>query len=254
MNKARITADDWGFSPGVNEGILELAKLGVVSNVAVAVNMPFWKNYWKDLLSVEGVEISLHLNFCFGPSIEKVPSLINPRTGEFYNLSQFALRSLMGKVSPEDLQKETQAQIDLLQSAMNSPLRTINGHQHCHLVPGVMKAILPILIRTEVKRIRLPWDHQLWRTSKMPIMILSLLAKRQRLTDGIEWEIAKYPLGTDWKSTVHLKRKLMSSPQSEFFVHPARKEDFNEWNVADPYCKGRRHEFEVLKNYERQLL
>src|SRR5689334_25439525 len=39
-----VNADDFGLSPGVNDGILEAHAAGVVSSVSVLVNAPGWEH------------------------------------------------------------------------------------------------------------------------------------------------------------------------------------------------------------------
>lgn len=250
----RITADDWGFSPGVNDGILELAQRGIVKNVAATVNMPYFDHRWSELLQAKDVEISLHLNFCFGPPLIAGSSLVDLKTGNFHSLSSFALRCVMGRVRADDLREEARAQIHFLQTKLPTPLKTLNGHRHCHLVPGVMKAILPVLCESKMERIRLPWDHHLWKTPKAPIMVLSALARRLSLPEGLGWEEAHYPLNKDFKNAERLKKKISSAHGKELLVHPAKTEDFAELNVNDPYKIGRRHEFEILSKLASEPL
>ncbi len=59
--KLIINADDFGLSPGVNEAILELGKLGTVTSTTVMTNMPYYKDIVK-LLSLKNIGIGLHCN------------------------------------------------------------------------------------------------------------------------------------------------------------------------------------------------
>ncbi|MES2965540.1 MAG: methyltransferase domain-containing protein, partial [Bdellovibrionota bacterium] len=54
--RVRITADDWGMSSGVNLGILELAKLGVVTRVSMMADAPRLTEGLDELRTIEGLE------------------------------------------------------------------------------------------------------------------------------------------------------------------------------------------------------
>lgn len=240
-----ITADDWGFSPGVNEGILKLAQLGIVQNVAVTVNQPFWKNHLEELRKVKGLHFSLHLNFCFGRPLSAGRSL--REDGEFFpSLARFAFYWATQRIRPDELREETQQQIRTLEEAIERPLETLNGHQHCHLVPGVLRSLGPILKASNIREIRLPWDAALLFSLKFPILVLSAIAKLGGSPENVQWAYAHYPLAKDFKNRRSLQIKLSRGSQYEYFFHPAIREDFDEYKVLDPYKRGRRREYERL--------
>ncbi|OFZ33485.1 MAG: hypothetical protein A2070_14735, partial [Bdellovibrionales bacterium GWC1_52_8] len=64
-----ISADDWGISRGVNEGILELIKKGVVRRVSLMADGKFLKHELAALLALQKkgqVSLGLHYNLTYG--------------------------------------------------------------------------------------------------------------------------------------------------------------------------------------------
>jgi predicted glycoside hydrolase/deacetylase ChbG (UPF0249 family) len=96
-----ITADDWGYSPRYNEGILEAARVGAVDAVSAMVIRS-----WCDpapLLACD-VEVGLHLEL--PPDSEQATARQEPRL-----------------------------QAELFETAFGRPPAHIDGHHHCHAVP-----------------------------------------------------------------------------------------------------------------------
>ncbi|PYO28094.1 MAG: hypothetical protein DMD73_06885 [Gemmatimonadetes bacterium] len=80
-----VNADDFGLSPGVNDGILEAHAAGVVSSVSVLVNAPGWEDAVAALRGGgAALGAGLHLNLTAGESLCSGRSLVHPRTGRFH--------------------------------------------------------------------------------------------------------------------------------------------------------------------------
>src|SRR5437667_372042 len=74
-----VNADDFGFSAGVNRGILEAHAAGVVSSVSVLVNTPGWPDARDRLRAIGGtLGVGLHLNLTTGAPLTTAPSLTTP--------------------------------------------------------------------------------------------------------------------------------------------------------------------------------
>src|SRR3989475_8189666 len=74
-----VNADDFGFSAGVNRGILEAHAAGVVSSVSVLVNTPGWPDARDRLRAIGGtLGGGLHLNLTTGAPLTTAPSLTTP--------------------------------------------------------------------------------------------------------------------------------------------------------------------------------
>ena len=81
MKKLMIRADDLGYSKGINYGIYESVKNGVIKNIGFMVNMP---NSVEGYNLVKDYDICLgqHTNVCVGRPIcnpSLIPSLVQTR-------------------------------------------------------------------------------------------------------------------------------------------------------------------------------
>ncbi|QMS85149.1 ChbG/HpnK family deacetylase [Candidatus Xianfuyuplasma coldseepsis] len=79
MKYLLLRADDLGYSPGINQGIAESVKCGLVKNVGLMVNVPSSKDGYE-LIKNEDVCLGLHVNITVGtpltdPSL--IPSLVD---------------------------------------------------------------------------------------------------------------------------------------------------------------------------------
>src|SRR6266699_977000 len=114
-----VNADDFGFSAGVNRGILEAHAAGVVSSVSVLVNTPGWPDARDWLRAMGGaLGVGLHLNLTSGAPLTTAPSLTSPRTGRFHSLTALVARALTGRLDPAHVAAECAAQLARLRKAV----------------------------------------------------------------------------------------------------------------------------------------
>ncbi len=246
-----VTADDWGFSPGVNDAILELATDSVVTGVALTPNMPFFEHRLDELLRLTEqqpqLRISFHLNLTTGKPLTPGKSLVGS-SGSFYSVSLFLPRFVLGCYHYEDIAAEIQGQWARLQSA-GFRCEHLASHQHCHLAPGFMSTFGPLLQDLGLVSARLPWDFSLLQTSRIPLMGLSawLRMTYSPKDNGLYLERSVYPLGSDFSSAQSFQAKVHGAAAPEVFVHPALADDFELYQIPDPYRAGRLTEYQCLK-------
>ena len=133
-----MNADDFGFSAGVNRGILEAHAAGVVSSVSVLVNTPGWPDARDRLRAIGGtLGVGLHLNLTTGAPLTTAPSLTTPPpTARFHSLAALVARALTGRLDPAHVSAECAAQLARLREA-GVRVTHIDSHRHVHVLPGV---------------------------------------------------------------------------------------------------------------------
>ena len=153
-----VNADDLGFAPGVNRGVLETHLAGTLSSASMMVNTPAFGD------AVEMVQtkaprlgVGLHLNLLCGKPLSAVPSLIEPETGAFYTLDALATRALAGLVDATDVRKEEcdARSSRALKRAEPEPTH-VDGHVHA--MPG-LRPVVASARDAGVHIIRRPLDH-----------------------------------------------------------------------------------------------
>lgn len=138
-----INADDLGYDPAVNAGIVRSMREGVVSSATFMVNTPY---------SVEaategrGLALGLHLNFArWKPAWREFPGALLDPGGEL-------IEARANELPAEVAEQETLAQLDRFSELLGSEATHIDVHKHLHLhspvLDGVLKAaaarVLPV--------------------------------------------------------------------------------------------------------------
>ena len=157
-----INADDFGFAPGVNRGIVEAHEAGTLSSASMMVNTPAFgeaASLVRDRVPALGV--GLHVNLIAGRPLSLVPTLADPRTGQFYSLGELARRAAIGRVSASDVRRECDAQLAAL-VAEGIRITHLDSHRHTHALPGVLAPVLASARAGGVCVVRRPLDQPMW--------------------------------------------------------------------------------------------
>lgn len=91
MKKIILRADDLGFSRGINYGIYDVVKAGMVRSVGVMVNMEATQHGIKLLHGIPDCCFGLHTNLCAGRPVsapEQVPTLVDSQ-GMFHSSARY---------------------------------------------------------------------------------------------------------------------------------------------------------------------
>ncbi len=231
----RITSDDWGISPGVNEGILDLARRGVVRRISILVTGAHVHHRLDELKQVSGLEFGLHFDLTYqnrrGPGIALLHWVLSP-----------ALH--------RDAIDELQTQIARIKK-LGLPISYLDGHHHIHLLPGFISQAAPVLKREKIEHVRIPYDPALWFSAKAPLNILATLAKWSCSQIALKSHRCLYPKAKDFKDPSTLRLLLSRYREFEIIVHPAVRDDFKEYSIADPFSAGRVLEYRALRQAVR---
>lgn len=242
VRELEITADDWGISPGVNQAILELARLGVVRRVSILARSRFLRDGLEELKGIPGVGLGLHFDLTFD---RKPPVSAGALLARWLNPLRERERLR------RELRGELDAQLALLAEQGVRPLH-LDGHQHVHLIPGVIDALAEPLARAGIRKVRLPYDPGLWLTPKAPINILSLAARRRLRARGFVSLRCFYPRPSHFRDPGLLRARLARQGESEVIVHPSVTDDFGPLRIPDPYSAGRVTEYRALRMLARR--
>jgi chitin disaccharide deacetylase len=153
-----INADGFGFTRGINKGIIESIEKGVVSSISCNVNFPYIEEVVYIAKHFPNVSIGLHVNINVGSPVcppHLVPTLVNS-TGEFWGSESEAVldrKFLLCKLKIREMQLECEAQILKLQS-FGINITHLDSHQNKHLYPGYFGVLLKAGRKYGIKRIR----------------------------------------------------------------------------------------------------
>jgi predicted glycoside hydrolase/deacetylase ChbG (UPF0249 family) len=130
-----INADDFGYSKGVNYGILEAFQHGIVTSTTMMVNMPGTEHAVR--LAKENPAFGVGIHFvltCGKPILVDVPSLVN-EDGEFRKRD-----AQLFYADPGDIERELTAQLETFLSFGLTPTH-IDSHHHVHEHPCVFPIV-----------------------------------------------------------------------------------------------------------------
>lgn len=247
----RIHADDLGLSTATNTAILDLAREGHLDGASLLVNGSAAEqavHSWQRLSTIRAeLQLCLHLCLTEGPalaSIELIPDLVDERGQLRFCFAQALLASLLPARHPrrrrlvQQLQLEALAQIDRFRNLTGTTTIALDGHQHIHLVPIVLRALLEL---AEMERITwlsstvepwptgLPWRcwwTMLYRGGALKwlmLQVLSVLALPRLRRAGISstagfagvlftGRMTADPLHCAWRELCSLPRRPDQSP------------------------------------------
>lgn len=139
-----LCADDYGLSPGVSRGILDLARKGRISATGSMTNIPAFSDAAPALRELHGtVGLGLHLTLTTGAPLGPLPRLAPG--GRLPALGRLMRLALSGGLRPQDVRPEIERQLDAFAAAMGRMPDFVDGHQHVHVLPGVRGALLAAL-------------------------------------------------------------------------------------------------------------
>lgn len=146
MLKARerrliVNADDFGLAAGVNRGIIEAYRQGIVTSTTLLVNLPAAASAVPLAKRFDGLKVGLHLNLTLGKPVSdprEVPSLVDTR-GTFLGNSEASVSVWQDA----DIRRELQAQMTSLLAWGLRPTH-VDSHHHIHRHPKVLEAVLDL--------------------------------------------------------------------------------------------------------------
>lgn len=160
MKRLIVNGDDFGFTSGVNAGIVRAFREGILTSTTLMANGAAFEDAVERARSCPGLAVGCHLVLVGGRVTarrEDVPSLAS-RDGYLPNtLLGFVGRLAGGTIRREDVERELRAQIDRLRRAGIEPTH-LDTHKHTHSHPKVMEALGRVASECGITRVRLPFE------------------------------------------------------------------------------------------------
>jgi predicted glycoside hydrolase/deacetylase ChbG (UPF0249 family) len=156
-----ITADDFGLSPGITDGILRCIDDGLLDSVSLVPNGADFERAAAALRERKDMHVSVHINIVEGSPVSDaaaIPRLVGAN-GKFRQsfvtlaYQQFA----PGRREVEkQLYQEIQAQVMRVREALGEerPIH-LDSHQHVHMIPFVFDLFLHAARDFGLSRLRL---------------------------------------------------------------------------------------------------
>jgi hopanoid biosynthesis associated protein HpnK len=167
-----VNADDFGFTSGVNRGIVEGHSHGVVTSSTLMANGPAFAEAAQMAKTLPNLSVGCHVVLTDGPPVLDAAQLPSLTTGAHFRdgMKTFAARAIAGRMNDSEITAEAAAQIRKIQSA-GIAVSHIDTHKHTHLFPKILRPLLRAAADCGVRAVRNPFGPRL------PLRSSQLLAR-----------------------------------------------------------------------------
>jgi len=162
-----VNADDLGWTEGVNRGVAEAHRNGIVTSASLLANGAAYASGVKVARTTPGLSVGVHLNLSDGEPIapqELVTSLLN-ESGEMQGRPESLLLRLARRSVPlHEIELEWDAQIQKVRDSGIEPTH-LDGHRHVQMLPGLFEIALRLAKKHGISAIRISHEESSLRAA-----------------------------------------------------------------------------------------
>lgn len=167
MKNLIVNADDLGWTEGVNRGILDAFRGGIVTSTSLLANGAAFAEAAKAAKSAPRLALGVHLNLSDGAPTadrESVTSLLNDDGMLADSPENLLLKRARRKLVLDEVEEEWDAQIQKVRDVGIRPTH-LDGHKHVHMLPGLFTIALQLAKRHGIEAIRVSLEESSLRTA-----------------------------------------------------------------------------------------
>ena len=261
-----VNADDFGRSRAINDAVVQAHAGGILTTASLMVGEPAFAEAVTLARQNPRLGVGLHLTLSCGHATlppETIPGLVNAR-GEFDNRpAALGWRYFFRRDLREPLRREIHAQFEKFRGS-GLPLDHVNGHQHLHLHPTILRILMEDADLLGIRHARLTRDP-FWLNARLAsgawsyrathafiYLCLSARARRAFRRRGIRHTRQVFGLLQNGRvDDAYIMRLLPRLPpgDSELYSHPSLDEFRHEFDaLVSPRVK------ELVKNRGVELI
>jgi chitin disaccharide deacetylase len=162
-----VTADDFGFSHGVNQAILRAHREGIVTRTSLMVTGEAAADAVAIARANPDLAVGLHLVVVSGRAAlpqREIPALVDARGFFRGGPVGIGLRYQFSGAAREQLSREIREQLVRFRET-GIPLSHVDGHLHMHLHPFVLSCLIELAEEFGITTLRLPHEELGWNLS-----------------------------------------------------------------------------------------
>lgn len=149
-----VNADDFGYAPGINQGIVETASRGIVTATGVLANSADFERQLDALDTSAQLDIGVHLNLTHGdPLTPAMHVLLQQRNGRFPDKFMLIRQLVLNRINMTAVEEEWRAQIERCTSH-GIKVHFLNSHEHVHMLPGLFSMVVRLARDYSIPHIR----------------------------------------------------------------------------------------------------
>lgn len=241
MKQIIINADDFGFSSGINKGIIKSYKKGLTTSTSIVCNTKNFDRDIKELKKLEELGKGVHLNLTVGKPISNerdIPTLTNKKGLFEKNVYNFIFKLTILRVKREHIERELEAQIKKAVYKLDD-IDHIDSHQHVHILPQIYPIVLKLAKKYKIPFVRIPkqnfWinptNRLIEKISLSSLSLLNNIYNSNRYKKRIKNFYGLYYGGLN-TSLLNDVINHFKEGNGEIVCHPAYPDSFidNNWN------------------------
>jgi|CXWL01.1.fsa_nt_gi predicted glycoside hydrolase/deacetylase ChbG (UPF0249 family) len=152
-----ITADDLGIDPRRDDGILAAFTAGAVTQASLMVGGPSAASA-AHRAEKAGLRMGLHLDLTELLPLADRASVHSLLDAKGAGLGKHGLREAVARdeVALAHVAEEASAQLKAFEQLTGRPARHVDGHQHTHVIPGLVQTLADVFAQHGVRSTRIP--------------------------------------------------------------------------------------------------
>lgn len=172
MKQLIVSADDFGITKSVNEGIVRSREEGIVTSLNLLPSGEAFEDAVRLAKEIGLGEAGAHLALTETRSVatpSQIPSLVDA-DGNFYGgHAAFFLKFISGAIDLEQVYAEWKSQLDKAR-ATGIKITNLSSHEHIHMLPALLKIFIRLAKEYAIPAIRYP--HSDRSRSRMGVKVL----------------------------------------------------------------------------------
>ena len=160
MKRLVVTADDFGLSHGVTDGILEAHSKGIVTRTSIMAAGSAFDYAVEQARFHPKLGLGLHFTLVEEHAVSdpsRIPTLVDSQGLLPDSYAGLIAGVALGRIRAIDIETELRAQLRKCSDA-GLQLTHIDSHQHVHTLPSILTIVLRAAKDHGIKRVRLPLD------------------------------------------------------------------------------------------------
>ncbi len=155
-----VNGDDFGLTPGVNAGIMDAHRSGILTSASLFANGGATDEAIELAARTPTLGIGCHLALVDGAPLLAASELPTLAPGGAFRPTwrSFIQAAIAGRLDLREVERELAAQIDRLVSA-GLKLTHLDGHKHVHAYPPVFAIVARLAKRFGIPVVRVPCER-----------------------------------------------------------------------------------------------
>lgn len=235
MKKLIINADDFGYCKGVNYGIIEAYKNGILTSTTMMANMPGFEQALELHEQYPGLGIGIHLTLTTGrPILSNLKTIVDAE-GNFRNQAYYKGSFI---IDQQEIYDEWKAQIEKILATGIKPTH-VDTHHHANLFSDFNDIYLKLADEYQLpvrnnfnnkEHTRRTTDHFIY-TMETVIQTVESLEKLFETNNSVE--IMCHPAFLDKFLLSHSSYTYPRTEELELLTHPTIKNLFTTQNTIE---------------------